>query len=48
MIFYAEKQNPLNFKILIHEKQYNWAIFHQIKKRICFNIYKTAYSHNIA
>ena len=40
-IFHGEK------KSLIQEKEYNWAISYQIKKGICFNIYKSAYSDNI-
>ena len=41
-------KKPQNFKILIQEKEYNWAISYQIKKGICFNIYKSTYSDNIA
>ena len=34
-------------KSLLQEKEYNWAISYQVKKGICFNIYKSAYSNNI-
>ena len=42
IIFHGEK------KSLLQEKKYNWAISYQIKKGICFNIYKSAYSENIS
>ena len=42
IIFHGEK------KSLLQEKEYNWAISYQIKKGICFNIYKSTYSDNIA
>ena len=33
---------------LLQEKEYNWEISYQMNKGICFNIYKSAYSDNIA
>ena len=41
-------KKPQNFKTLSQEKEYNRAIVYQIKKGICFNIYKSAYSDNTA
>ena len=40
-------KKPQNFKILLQEKEYNSSISYQIKKGICFNIYKSAYLDNI-
>ena len=42
IIFHGEKKN------LLQENEYNWAISYQIKKGICFNVYKSAYSDNTA
>ena len=39
---------PQREESLPQEKEYNWAISYQIKKRICFSIYKSTYSDNIA
>ena len=44
-IIFTERKKT---QFLLQEKEYNWAISYQIKKRICFNIYKSAYSDNIA
>ena len=41
IIFNEEKPLPTkNFKVLLQEKEYNWAIPYQIKKGFFFNIYK--------
>ena len=42
IIFHGEKKG------LLQEKEYNWAISYQIKKRIRLNIYKSTHSDNIA
>ena len=49
-MFFTErnKKNPQKIKVLLQEKEYDWAFSYQIKNEICFNIYKSAYSDKIA
>ena len=42
-----KEKNPNNFRVLLQEKEYNLALSYQIKKGICFNIYKSTYWDNI-